>query len=68
MAYLKHKDTGEILPYNPDLALSVEMIPCDVNGVPEVHDPDADEPPKTVHAKKKKADPTPDEFLSGLGV
>ena len=74
MAYLKHKDTGEIFPYNPDLALNVDMLPCDAEGN-DVDEPEAEDLPKTVKSRKKAPEPKPlpseaeaDEFLSGINV
>lgn len=68
--YLKHRETGEILPFNPDVAMDPDMLPCDVNGVEspelEVLDDPSNVPPKG--RKAKKAEPEPDEFLSGIKI
>jgi hypothetical protein len=63
-AYLKHIDTGEILPFNPDLATGEGMVPCDVNGNEE-----SDAPPEPARAKSRKKaeeDLSDLEFSTGL--
>lgn len=61
-AYLKHKDTGEILPFNPDLATGEGMVLCDVNGneLPDIpEEPEVQPKPKA----RKKADVPPADLV-----
>lgn len=69
-AYLKHKDTGEILPFNPDLATGEGMVPCDVHGNEVPDTPDEPEVAPKAKARKKTdpADLADLEFATGLAV
>ena len=59
MPYLKHKDSGDVYPYNSDLAMRGDMIPCNANGVEDaplevLNDPSNGQ---TASATKKKKSP-----------
>jgi hypothetical protein len=53
-AYLKHRETGEILPFNPDLATNPDMVQCDRNGNEEPELEVLEDPSNAPRAKKAK--------------
>lgn len=66
MAYLKHVPSGDIFPFNSDLAKRSDMVECELNGdilppIEVLNDPGNAVPQK----KKKTVVDLTNEFVSG---
>lgn len=72
MAYLKHKDTGEVFPTNENLIKRGDMIPCNLDGSLIDASEAPVEKPKAVRKPrvKKEVEETevPDVDLSDIDV